>query len=211
MRISKAFDKERYDLTEIFCHRLRDYFLAQNDKSSADGVMFELAEKRAEFLKEPLWIVYGLAMGWGYKPVRFIVTVSLFAVLTFTWFWYRRYYHLVLPLVDHSVNDALRIRLTDSELIIEKTRLGLIRFRCFDHASITGEEISALARLWHVIFYSTSVLLDLRFKKEWIEKKDQAFLLWVTAEWLLDIGLYVLFVVFVKSYEFSYAKGLLGF
>ncbi len=41
-------------------------------------------------------------------------------------------------------------------------------------------------------------------------KKNHAFLWWVTAEWLIGIGLYILFVVLVKSNEFSYVKGLLG-
>jgi hypothetical protein len=173
--------------------------------------MFELAEKRAEFLQEPWWIVYGWTMGWGYKPVRFLATVFFVVVLPFAWFWYRRYYHLVLPLVDHSADDVLRNRLAEPDRMIEKKRLGLLRFRRFDHASIPGDEISYLARLWHVLFFSTSVLLGLRFKKEWIEKRDHAFLRWVTAEWLLGIGLYVLFAVLVKSYEFSYVKGLLGF
>lgn len=105
--LEKQFDNERYDLTEIFYYRLRDNFLAQNDKASADGVMFELAEKRAEFLTEPLWILYGWTMGWGYKPVRFLVTVFCVIVLPFAWFWYRRYYHLILPQFDHSEDDAL--------------------------------------------------------------------------------------------------------
>ncbi len=47
-------------------------------------------------------------------------------------------------------------------------------------------------------------------KKEWIKKKDRAFLWWVTTEWLIGIGLYILFAVLVKSNEFSYVKGLLG-
>ena len=209
--LQKKFDNERYDITEIFYHRLRDNYLTQNDRQSADGVMFELAEKRAEYLKEPLWILYGRTMGWGYKPARFLATVFCVVVLPFAWFWYRRYYHLVLLLVDDSADDDMRNRLAEPDRLIENKRLGLIRLRHFDHSSIDNSEISYLARVWHVLFFSTSLLLGLRFKKEWIEKRDHTFLRWVTAEWLLGIGLYVLFAVLVKSYEFSYVKGLLGF
>lgn len=41
--------------------------------------------------------------------------------------------------------------------------------------------------------------------------EDRAFLTWVTVEWALGIGLYVTFAILVKSYEFGYVKGLLGF
>ncbi len=37
--LTHVFNKERYDLTEIFYLRLRDNYLAQNNKASADAVM----------------------------------------------------------------------------------------------------------------------------------------------------------------------------
>jgi len=199
--LTQVFNKERYDLTEIFYLRLRDNYLAQNDKASADAVTYELAERKAEILNEPLWILYGWIMGWGYKPVQFLLAAFLLVALPFALFWYRRYYHLVLPMVDHAIDDAFKEQLKAPEKLNKKNH--------FNHAAIAGEIIFP-ARVWHVIFFSTSVLLGIRFKKEWIEKKDRAFLWWVTAEWLIGIGLYILFAVLVKSNEFSYVKGLLG-
>lgn len=199
--LTQAFDKERYELTEIFYTRLRDNYLAQNDKASADAVMYELAEHRADILKEPLWILYGWIMGWGYKPVQFLIAAFLLVALPFALFWYRRYYHLVLPLVDHAIDDEFEKQLKALEKLNKKNH--------FNHSTISSEIIFP-ARVWHVLFFSTSVLLGVRFKKEWIEKKNRAFLWWVTAEWLIGIGLYILFAVLVKSNEFSYIKGLLG-
>ncbi|MEI6639201.1 MAG: pentapeptide repeat-containing protein [Chlorobium sp.] len=199
--LTQVFNKERYDLTEIFYLRLRDNYLAQNNKASADAVMYELAERKADILNEPLWILYGWIMGWGYKPVQFLLAAFLLVALPFALFWYRRYYHLVLPMVDHAIDDAFKEQLKAPENLNKKNH--------FNHAAIAGEIIFP-ARVWHVIFFSTSVLLGIRFKKEWIEKKDRAFLWWVTAEWLIGIGLYILFAVLVKSNEFSYVKGLLG-
>lgn len=163
--------------------------------------MYELAEHKADILNEPLWILYGWIMGWGYKPVQFLLAAFLLVALPFALFWYRCYYHLVLPLVDHAIDEAFKEQLKAPENLNKKNHVN--------HAAIAGEIIFP-ARVWHVIFFSTSVLLGIRFKKEWIEKKDRAFLWWVTAEWLIGIGLYILFAVLVKSNEFSYVKGLLG-
>ena len=199
-----------YSVTEIFYQRLRDNYLAQNDRASADAVMYELAKRKAEILNEPLWVFYGWTMGWGYKPLRFLFATFLLVVLPFARFWYIWYYHRVLPLVDNSISETLKERLTAHDTLKEKYRFLIFRVKFFNHSNI-AKEVSLPARIWHVLFFSTSVLLGIRFKKEWIEKNDRAFLLWVTAEWLMGIVLYVTFTASVKSYEFGYVKGLLGF
>lgn len=196
--LSQAFDKERYDLTEIFYHRLRDNYLAQSDRFSADAVMYELASKRSEFLQEPLWVLYGWFMGWGYKPLRFVLTVFLIVIPFFAFIWYNFFYHRVAPIIGSSLTKKQKRQLEDAS-----------RPKPYDHR-LAEYEVNGLARLWHVVYFSTSVLLSIRFKKEWIEQDDRAFLTWVTIEWALGIGLYVLFVVLVRSYQFGYLKGLFG-
>lgn len=196
--LSQAFDKERYDLTEIFYHRLRDNYLAQSDRSSADAVMYELASKRSEFLQEPLWVLYGWFMGWGYKPLRFVLMVFLIVIPFFAFIWYNFFYHRVAPIIGSSLSKKQKRQLEDTS-----------RLKPYDHR-LAEYEVNGLARLWHVVYFSTSVLLSIRFKKEWIEQDDRAFLTWVTIEWALGIGLYVLFVVLVRSYQFGYLKGLFG-
>lgn len=196
--LNQAFDKERYDLTEIFYHRLRDNYLAQSDRSSADAVMYELASKRSEFLQEPLWVLYGWFMGWGYKPLRFVLMVFLIVIPFFAFIWYNFFYHRVAPIIGSSLSKKQKRQLEDTS-----------RLKPYDHR-LAEYEVNGLARLWHVAYFSTSVLLSIRFKKEWIEQDDRAFLTWVTIEWALGIGLYVLFAVLVRSYQFGYFKGLFG-
>ena len=190
--LSQAFDKERYDLTEIFYHRLRDNYLAQSDRFSADAVMYELASKRSEFLQEPLWVLYGWFMGWGYKPLRFVLMVFLIVIPFFAFIWYNFFYHRVAPIIGSSLSKKQKRQLEDTS-----------RLKPYDHR-LAEYEVNGLARLWHVVYFSSSVLLSIRFKKEWIEQDDRAFLTWVTIEWALGIGLYVLFVVLVRSYQFGY-------
>ena len=207
--LTTLFNKERYDLTEIFYHRLRDNYLAQNDRASADGVMYELASKRTEYLKEPLWGLYGMFMGWGYKPLRFVLTVFLLVVLPFSFLWYRRFYHRVAPLVA-QLNEEQKSRLNNPSVIQQKVFLKIFKYNTYNHHEASGVA-NLFARLWHVVHFSASVLFSIRFNKSWIEMEDRAFLTWVTAEWALGIGLYVTFAILVKSYEFGYVKGLLGF
>ena len=206
--LTTLLNKERYDLTEIFYHRLRDNYLAQNDRSSADAVMFELASKRAESLKEPLWRLYGLFMGWGYKPLRFVISVFLLIVIPFAILWYMRFYHRVLPIFS-EISHPQQIQIRNKPLL-KKTILKYIHFHISNHPIVSGS-VNLPARIMHVLHFSTAVLLSIRFKKEWINMTDRAFLSWVIAEWVLGIALYITFAILVKSYEFGYVKGLLGF
>ena len=207
--LNHILDKERYDLTEIFYHRLRDNYLTQNNRSSADGVMYELASKRKDYLQEPLWKLYGLFMGWGYKPLRFVVTVFILVILPFSIIWYTRFYHRVLPLVAH-LNEEQKKQLSNDDLLQEKTFLKIFTSTNYHHRE-AKKVANLFARLWHVVYFSSSVLISIRFKKDWIAMEDRAFLTWVTVEWALGIGLYITFAILVKSYEFGYVKGLLGF
>jgi len=90
-----------------------------------------------------------------------------------------------------------------------KPRFKYFKVKVFNHDNVT-QDITLPARVWHVVFFSASVLFGIRFKKEWIARRDNAFLWCVTIEWLLGIVLYILFAGLVKSYEFGYVKGLLG-
>ncbi len=192
--LSTKLNRERYALTAIFYNRLRDNYLAQNDKGSADEVMYELASKRLVYLDEFWWRLYGWLFGWGYKPMRFVLTVFLGPVLLFALLWYRKYYHRVVLLVDHTLTEEQKSTLQDPS-----------------EREAAFKDTILFARWLHVLYFSTFVLLSIRFKKEWIEKNDRAFLYWVAAEWMVGLLLYVLFFTLVKSHEFGYVKGLLGF
>lgn len=192
--LSIKLNRERYELTEIFYNRLRDNYLAQNEKLSADEVMYELASKRQEYLGEFWWRLYGWCFGWGYKPMRFALMVFLGPILLFAVLWYRKYYHRVLLIVDHSLSEEKKSMLRNST-----ERSGAFK------------DTILFARWLHVLYFSAFVLLSIRFEKEWIEKNDRAFLYWVFSEWCVGLILYVVFFTFVKSHDFGYVKGLLGF
>ena len=119
-----------------------------------------------------------------------LIIFVIFAII-----WHnKKFYPLVLPLVDHSFsNQKIYLR--------QKNRTRSIP------PTITSKR---LVRIWHVVFFSMSVLLSIRFKKEWIEKNNSLFLLLVSLEWALGNLLYVLFGIGVKNYEFGYIKGFFG-
>ena len=67
-------------------------------------------------------------------------------------------------------------------------------------------KINWISRGWHAVYFSASVLLGLRFKKDWIRTSPghalgiRYFVYLVTFEWALGIGLYVLFAVLAKGH-----------
>ena len=91
--------KEHHTRIEIIYHRLRDNFLAQKDKSSADAVMYELGWQKAEILGEFWWKMYGWIFGWGYQPWRFLLFVVLPVIVGFAVFWYFKYYEVLQKVI----------------------------------------------------------------------------------------------------------------
>jgi len=189
---SQELNHQRYELSRIFYERLRENYLAQGNKVAADEVMYELAEKETALLGEFRMQLYGWVFGWGYRPLRFILGVMLPLWLFFVVLWNIRYYHLVAPLVDDDLREEMKNK-------------GIPKY---DRDDI---KTTRVVRWWHVSHFSASLLLSIRFREAWIHRHDRDFLFWITAEWLLGIIAYITFVVLVKSNEFSYIKGLLGF
>lgn len=203
--------REHYQRIETFYHRMRDNYLFQGNKTSADAVMYELGWQREEILKEFWWKLYGWFFGWGYQPWRFLVFVVLPIILLFAGFWYKYFYHIVAILVWEKMPDSMISEISKSKYREETTLFKKLKHRRFSHSKFSTDNISYIARLWQVIFFSSSVLLGIRFKKDWIESKNQAFMYVITFEWLLGIGLFVAFALLVKSARFDFVKSLLGF
>ena len=202
---------EQYRRIETIYLQLRDNFLNQDNKSSADEVMFELGSQRSIILNELSWTLYGWFFGWGYKPWRFILFTVFPIILLFSIIWYFPFYHLILPIVwvdfpsnyRHSFSgDSHKkdIRLSKNKNIV-----------IFNHSSIPIGDISYLSRIWHVIHFSTSVLLGIRFKKEWISTTNKWFLYCITIEWVIGIIFYITFAILVKGVRFGFIKDIFGF
>ena len=128
------------------------------------------------------WKMYGFFFGWGYQPWRFLLFVVLPITIIFALVWYFVYY------------DVLQNAIFKRDI---STSLG-------------PQQGSKLLKGWHAIFFSFSVLLGIRFKKEWLIK-HQNYLFWVTFQWGLGIGLFVTFAILVKGARFGFIRDLLGF
>lgn len=214
---------EQYRRVEIIYHQLRDNFLKQNDKNSADAVMYELGWQRAEIKKEFCWKLYGWSFGYGYQPWRFLLLVLVIAAC-FSALWYFKYYGIVACILnENDEGKTVFSALKKKEGKLFSKQIGILRGKdvglkanIFDHSSIS-KHISILQRMWHVLLFSFSVLLGIRWKKEWSDIKyngmfgSNTFLKVVTLEYLLGLLLYLMFALLVKGSRFEYIKGLLGF
>jgi len=208
--LNNELNMERLVLTEIFYKKLSDNYKAQDNRSAADGVMYELSERKQKYSGNLLWGLYGLTFGYGYKPLRFAATIFLIIIPTFSLLWYHRFYNNI-ALILNATYDKNIISDSKSEKNFKKVKiLKLFPFKKYEHRNIS-KEINIFARIWHVLYFSSSVLLSIRFKSDWIHTRDKLFLFWITTEWIFGIFLYALFAILVKSHEFNYVKGLLGF
>lgn len=162
---------------------------------------------------------------WGYQPWRFLIFVVLPLILVFACIWYWFYYEIVMGVVDNRIDQKYASRndkphFSQREIHLFGSKKGLfppIEFKVYDHPTSSFGTVSLL-RYWHVTFFSASVLLGIRIKKEWIQiipptsrLGQKSFIIMMSIEWLLGIGLYVAFAVLVKGSRFEFIKGLLGF
>lgn len=208
---------EHYTRIEIIYHKLRDNFIAQGDKASADDVMYELRWQRDEILEEFWWGLYGTLFGYGYQPWRFLLYIVTPIILLFAIIWYW-FYYILLVFINQSIFpknvDASALRTKEIHFKIKNIELFKLHITDFKYGI---ENVNRLTRYWHTIFFSASVLLGIRFKKDWstvfpskmVGRKT--FIYFVTLEWILGIGLFVTFALFVEGIRFSFIKDLLGF
>jgi hypothetical protein len=194
--------EDNFKRYEVIYKKLRDNFIAQGDKASADDVMYELAWQKELTIGTCLQKLYGIFLGYGYKPWKFLFLIILplliFARALAWWFY---------PIVVCILNDKKK----ETELLPNRSRKIGCKFLRIKVQDNRPYGIPCIVRLWHVIHFSASVLLGVRFKKEWIHISNSNFLILITIEWLLGIAFYIIFILFVKSTEFGYIKGLFGF
>ncbi len=205
--------KGRYQRIETIYHLLRDNFLKQGNKSSADAVMYELGWQKKEILGGLWQTLYGWLFGWGYQPWRFLIFLVLPIIILFALIYYWNFYPFIFNIIK-SANKGFTIQNIDPSLPNSRKELNLFnkyKICTIFHHKKHSPLISWLARIWHVLFFSASVLLGIRFKKDWIKLEKDKFLGLITIEWLLGIGLYIAFAVLAKGAQFAYIKGLLGF
>ena len=194
--------KKKYQRIASIYKQLRENYIAQGEKNIAESVMYELGRRKEEILKQPIQIVYRIFFGYGYKAWQFLLWVIfliiLFAIILFCFF-----YPDIAKIVDRKNGKQFSI-------IKVKKHCGLFPvYKTWYH--FNERPIFWLVKICHVIYFSTSVLLGIRFKKEWIDLENKCFLSLITIEWIIGIGLYISFALLVNKSQFQFIKGLFGF
>ncbi len=189
--------KEHYRRIETIYHGLRDNFLAQGNKESADAVMYELGWQKEEIIGSFWQKLYGWLFGYGYKAWRFVVLLIIPIVVLFAFVWWHFYEPYVFNMVGKNGENG-----TTNKTSLRKTK---------------ALNVPLIYKVWHVLYFSASVLLGIRWKQEWscVPEKTplyKNYFLWVvTFQYLLGLGLYITFAVLIKSNQFQFIKGLFGF
>lgn len=195
---------------EIIYLQLRDNYLKQGNTVSADQVMYEL-RFREEQLVNPGLKIYRITLGYGYKPFRLLFWGLLFIFIFYSFIWYFKYYGIIAFI--QSKDSSIEIRQDVS------TNPSLMMLRKFDAQGLRAipREITLLTRFAHSLLFSASVLLSIRFKKEWLDiriastKKYRDYVIWLCSEYILGILLIFVFVYFLQENRFSLIRGFFGF
>lgn len=201
---------DNYKRIEEIYKRLNKNYIAQGDNTSADQVMYELAWQKEIILGSFWQWLYGVSLGYGYSPIRYLIFPILVTIIVFWFIWYNFYYNIVAYILNKDLNTDLGLPQFSNVTFhfIKKKRIKIV-----DHSK-TSPNINFITRLWHTLHFSASVLLGIRFKGRWIRiAKDydtSNFLLIATSEWLLGKIYIILFIFYIKVHYFENWKSLLG-
>lgn len=180
-------DEDDFKRIEEIYNLLYKNYIAQGDKTSADQVKYELAWQK-EIIIGGFWQwLYGLSLGYGYEPLRYLIIPILFSILIFWFVWYEFYYNIVAYILNKDFDSDLELTPHHNvHFPLKKIKF----FKVIDHKRISPE-INFITKFWHCLHFSSSVLLGIRFKKEWIRfatkhKTGNSSFIWVTTlEYLL--------------------------
>jgi len=198
-------------IEEIYSLLIKNY-LAQGDKVSADEVKYELAWQK-DILIDSFWQwIYGISLGYGYEPLRYLIFPILLTIIFFCFVWYKMYYNIIAYILNNELDTDLELAPHYSINFQVKKHLG---FELINHKNISPK-INFITKVWHVLHFSTSVLLGLRFKKEWIRFANKhktglnSFLWIVTFEYFLGKIYILLLLIFIKIQPLENWKSFIG-
>lgn len=203
----------KYKKLEIIYFNLRNNYLLQDRKRDANSVMFELACYKDSLIGNMWFKLYGLFLGYGYKPWRFLIFLVIPVIFIFSAVWYYFYYGCMIYTIEEGKRQEL-LNMERNGLNYPVTKTKLIPITIYDHKNIPPQR--SFIKVLYAFYFSGSVLLSIRFKKEWICELPEGalhrkyFIFWVTAEWVFGLLLYIIFGLFVLSSEFGFVKGLFG-
>lgn len=200
----EASDIDKFNRLKIIYEKLIANYLAQGNKSSADDVSYELQYRKDLLLDDDLQSLYGVIMGYGYKPWKYLLFLVAPIILIFSVIYYLISYEVIFYVMTKNVAKL------DHSVQKSKNKIQLPVYK-MSSTGLSYKKIPILIQIWHSLYVSTSILVGLRFKKEWIRLENNKFLVIASIQWLLGITMYILFVLLIKSFRFDFLKGIFGF
>ncbi|NUN68803.1 MAG: pentapeptide repeat-containing protein [Bacteroidetes bacterium] len=199
-----------YSRIENIYHKLRDNYLSQGNKQSADEVMYELAWQK-DLLLGGFWqSMNGFFLGYGYKPFRLVAFLVIPLILLFSYVWYKFFYHEIYTICIEQQPDK--------DVITKKGFFKTIPFKLFFKFNLTlpifnhqvyGHPL--IRKLLYSLHFSASVLLGFRIKTSWIRVDNKWFLSVMVIEYMFGKILYVWFAFTIENSQFSLIKSLFEF
>lgn len=192
--------EDNFRRLEIIYNDLRDNYIQQGDRNSADMVSYELALQKEIVLQETSQFLYGVFMGYGYNPARFLIRLIAPIIIVFTLLWYFFFPQQVAKYYDFE--------LTQNYLANVKRRLFKTSISIPNHKRYTS---AFIIKALQSIHYSFTLLFSVRFKNELLKKEDQPFLICSLIEYIIGKSLFVLFAILIENSHLAYIKSLFGF
>lgn len=212
LKFKSGISEDDFKSIEEIYLQIKNNFLAQGDKTSADEVMYELAWQK-EIIVGGIWQwLYGVTLGYGYAPVRYLFFPILLTVLLFWFIWYKFYYNIVAYILNKELDSELGL---SDNYHVEFPTKKIKKIVLVDHKRL-NKHINFVTRYWHCLHFSVSVLIGLRFKKEWMplsikyKYRKNSFLWMTTLEYALGKIYLVLLLIFIKIHYFENWKSFLG-
>jgi hypothetical protein len=180
--------------------KLRDNYLAQGNRQSADDVMYELEWQRERVLGGLFQWAYGFLFGYGYQAWRYAIFVVLPIVFAFAAVYHFFFFPVFAPVVDRTIPENLRAAQRE-----RRFRRSIIHYY---PTRLSG--VPVLRRIFLALYFSFTVLLAFRFKKDWLTKSTRFFDL-VVLQYFFGLLLYVLFAYYARGSYFDTVRNILGF
>jgi hypothetical protein len=212
LKYKSGNDEDDYKSIEEIYLQVKNNFLAQGDKITADNILYELAWQK-EIIVGGFWQwLYGFTLGYGFEPIRYLFFPVIITIIFFWVIWYFKYYNIVAYVLNKDLDEDLGV---SPHYNVKFPTKKLWKYEVIDHNRISPN-INFITRMWHSLHFSTSVLLGIRFKKDWIRFSSKhksgvnSFLWIVSFEYILGKVYLILLIILIKIHTFENWKSFLG-
>lgn len=193
--------------------KLKNNYIKLGDEKAAYDVMYEFEQQKERLSGDLFRKISDITFGYGYRPTRFLIVVLLIILLLFSPIYYFLFYDYIIIILDNKL-------LTEQKSVLKKLKSQKANDHWknyfFDH-TILCDKIALSYRIWHSILFSASVLVSLRFKRDWVnfvsirKKKDTLFIWFVSFEYFVGLFLYYIFFSNLKISQFENITKLINY